>query len=180
MENIHETFNESSIDDSLKIKTKKIRINDRTIERSKGIMAAIIEEADASPIRRTPTAEAVVQANIEGIKYLRDKGYSVERIYQLFTKRIRLGIGPASFARYVRRNMGTTSGTDSAPALPMTNPAQAAEPAPVTGPDWNCPYCKSSSVPEDCHGENIWGCEECGATYASGPDGKISTKRFVE
>lgn len=174
MEKVHNSNNTSNGKDAYARNGRRLRITYRTIEKSKEVMASVIAEAKAAPQRRTMTAETVVQENLEGINYLRAQGYSLERIYEVFVKRIKLGISPATFARYVRRASGSASGAVPEPALP----AQVVEPAPVVSAGWNCDKCQSSAVPEKYQDKTIWVCPACDIVYASGADGKISSTRF--
>ena len=174
MEKVHATDNESSSKDACIRDGKKMRITDRTIARSKEVMASILAEVETSPRKRILTAETVVRENIQGIAYLRAQGYSVERIYEIFVRRIKLGISPSTFARYVRR----AAEADSAPASPGTDLAQAAEPAPVVEAAWNCDRCQSSALLEDCGNQDAWVCQVCDTAYLAGPDGKISSTRL--
>ena len=179
MEKVHATNDASNSKDACIRNGRKMRITDRTIAKSQEVMASIISEVESTPRKRTMTAETVVQANIEGINYLRAQCYSIERIYEVFAKRIKLGISPSTFARYVRRASVDAAESDSVPASSGTDSAQAAEPAPVAEVGWNCDRCKSSAQPEDYNGKTLWACPACDTVYASDTDGKISTERFT-
>ena len=178
MEKAHAT-NDASINKYACIRNgRKLRITDKTIAKSKEVMSSIISEVESEPRKRTMTAETVVQANIEGINYLRAQGYSIERIHEVFAKRIKLGISPSTFARYVRRASGGAVVADSAPASSGTDLPQAAEPAPVVDAGWNCHRCQSSALLEDCGDKEAWVCQVCDTAYLAGPDGKISSTRL--
>ncbi len=178
MEKVHATNDASNSKDVCIRNGRKMRITDRTIAKSQEVMASIISEVESAPRKRSLTAETVVQENIQGINYLRAQGYSIERIYEVFAKRIKLGISPSTFARYVRRASVDATDADSAPASSRAALAQAAEPAPVAETGWNCDRCKASAVPEDYKGQTLWACPACDTVYAAGADGKISFTRF--
>ena len=180
MENMHIEVHTSSNKDALQSSRKKMRITEALIEKSRVAAASILEEADELSSRRALSAEDLVLANLETINILRDRGFSVSRIHSMFVKKIRLGISPESFARYVRKANGKIPASLPAISAPTDVQAEEQGAASESGPvaDWGCSECQTKATPEKYKDSTIWLCPACGTGYASGEDGKISATRF--
>lgn len=125
------------------------------LEHASNVLDALIADADVAKTS-TITAEVIVRHNIEKIVMLRNKGVPLCRIYEMMNKQIKLGIGRASFERYVRLAGGQK----------------------VTKAQWSCPECVGKSVRAEKNGRTWWQCPICKAFYADDA-GKLSQKRLT-